>query len=144
MEMLSRQEILTRNELMTLIQSKYSPSVSLYMPTSWIGADMQQNQIRFKNLLRTAAERLSEYGVRPAEIEDMLAPAQTLHRLLGYSPDLADAFAETFAFPVMKKAPRASMAETAFDPRRVGRPDAHGPEQGFVEGARLPMRGFHS
>ena len=80
MEMLSRQEILTRNELMTLIQSKYSPSVSLYMPTSWIGADMQQNQIRFKNLLRTAAERLSEYGVRPAEIEDMLAPAQTLQK----------------------------------------------------------------
>jgi hypothetical protein len=65
-------------------------------------------------------------------------------KLLGYSPDLADAFAETFAFPVMKKAPSASMAETFFDPRRVGRPDVHGPEQGFVEGVRLPLRGFNS
>ncbi|MDA8120976.1 MAG: hypothetical protein M0Z38_00225, partial [Deltaproteobacteria bacterium] len=66
-------------------------------------------------------------------------------KLLGYSPDLADAFAQTFAFPVQKKeAARSQFAETAFDPRRVGRPDVHGPAAGFVEGVRLPMRGFHS
>ena len=64
-------------------------------------------------------------------------------KMLGYSPDLADAFAETFAFPVQKKAAaRSRFAEMAFDPRRVGRPDVHGPEQGFVEGVRLPRRGF--
>ena len=63
-------------------------------------------------------------------------------KMLGYSPDLADAFAETFAFPVQKKAAvRNRFAEMAFDPRRVGRPDVHGPEQGFVEGVRLPTFG---
>ena len=59
-------------------------------------------------------------------------------KLLGYAPDLADAFAETFAFPVQKKAAaRSQFAEMAFDPRTAGKPT------GVVETlGPLPMRGF--
>ena len=45
-----------------------------------LGAEMQQNQIRFKNLLRSAGERLIESGMRPQDVEDMLAPAYALQK----------------------------------------------------------------
>jgi hypothetical protein len=50
------------------------------MPTPWVGAETQQNQIRFKNLLRLAAEKLSAKGIRMPEAEEMLSPAQELLR----------------------------------------------------------------
>ena len=79
-EALHRQEILTRSELMNLAQKRGGLCVSAYMPTSWIGADMQQNQIRFKNLLRVASERLVDNGLRGQDIEGMLAPAVGLQK----------------------------------------------------------------
>ncbi len=79
-EALPRQEILTRNEFMALAEKRGGPCVSAYMPTSWIGADMQQNQIRFKNLLRIASDKLAESGKRGQEIDDMLAPGFLLQK----------------------------------------------------------------
>jgi len=80
METLLREEILTKTVLQDLIQRQAGPCVSMYMPTQWIGADTQQNQIRFKNLIREAGEKLAAEGMRPADAEALLAPAQELLR----------------------------------------------------------------
>ncbi len=48
------------------------------MPTFRTGAESQQNQIRFRNLLRKAEEKLLAGGLRPQEIKAMLEPAQAL------------------------------------------------------------------
>ena len=79
-EALPRQEILNRNELTVLAKRRNGPCISVYMPTSWVGADMQQNQIRFKNLMRQAADRLTGFGIRGQDIEEMLAPALGLQK----------------------------------------------------------------
>jgi len=79
-ETLPRQEILTRDELAELAQMQGGPCISIYMPTSWIGADMQQNQIRFKNLLKVSSEKLSDYGIRGQDIEEMLTPGVGLQK----------------------------------------------------------------
>jgi hypothetical protein len=67
---------LTREDIKTLIETQEEWCVSLFMPTVRAGAEVQQNPIRFKNLLRTAEERLSELGVRVPDIESLLKPAQ--------------------------------------------------------------------
>ena len=48
------------------------------MPTFRTGAESQQNQIRFKNLLRRAEEKLLAQGMRPQEIKTLMEPAQAL------------------------------------------------------------------
>jgi hypothetical protein len=52
--------------------------VSLYMPTHRSGASMQQDPIRFKNLLKQAEERLIESGLRRTEAQENLRGAQRL------------------------------------------------------------------
>jgi hypothetical protein len=66
-----------RKELQTLIQTAGGPCVSLFMPTVKAG-DTQQNSIRYKNLLRSAAERLEERGLRSPEADALLEPAKGL------------------------------------------------------------------
>jgi len=80
MEALTREEILTKKDLLELIQREKDTCVSMYMPTHSVGADTQQNQIRFKNQLRVAAEKLAEAGTRPPDAEALLARAQELLR----------------------------------------------------------------
>ncbi|MFA7463624.1 MAG: hypothetical protein WCY54_01135 [Syntrophales bacterium] len=79
-DLIPRQEIMTRKEFTLLMGTRNGPCASIYMPTPWVGAETQQNQIRFKNLLRIAAEKLSSKGVRTPEAEEMLSPAQELLR----------------------------------------------------------------
>ncbi len=72
-------DILSGNELKSLMHQQLGICVSLYMPTIRKGPEIQQNQIRYKNLLRSAEERLLASGdLRPSEIKEMLAPAQEL------------------------------------------------------------------
>jgi hypothetical protein len=52
--------------------------ISIFMPTFRTGAESQQNQIRFRNLLRMAEEKLLAGGLRPQEIKTLLEPAQAL------------------------------------------------------------------
>lgn len=66
-----------QKELQQLVQTSGGPCVSLFMPTVKAG-DTQQNSIRFKNLLRTAAERLEERGLRSPEAAQLLEPAKGL------------------------------------------------------------------
>jgi hypothetical protein len=69
---------LSREDIRTLIETQGEWCVSLYMPTVRAGAEVQQNPIRFKNLLRQAGERLSELGVRVPDVEELLRPAQSI------------------------------------------------------------------
>ena len=52
--------------------------VSIFMPTFRTGVESQQNQIRFKNLLRSAEEKLLAAGMRSQELKELLEPAQAL------------------------------------------------------------------
>ena len=56
--------MLLRTELRTLAEKRGATSVSLYMPTVTAGSEIQQNPIRFKNLLDEANEgfNVQKYG----------------------------------------------------------------------------------
>ncbi|HVR99204.1 MAG TPA: hypothetical protein VMW27_21470 [Thermoanaerobaculia bacterium] len=69
--------VLPRKEIETLLRTSGGPCVSIFQPTVRVG-DTQQNSIRFKNLLRTAAERLSDRGLRNPEADQLLDPARRL------------------------------------------------------------------
>ncbi len=72
-------DILSGNELKSLMLEQLGICVSIYMPAIRKGTEIQQNQIRYKNLLRDAEDRLLSIGeLRPSEIKEMLAPAQEL------------------------------------------------------------------
>lgn len=69
---------LTRQDLDTLINVQGEWCVSMFMPTARTGTEVQQNTIRFRNLLRQAEERLAQLNVRVPDINTLLAPAQGL------------------------------------------------------------------
>lgn len=69
---------LSQDELKTLLEKRQGLCVSLFMPTFRTGTETQQNQIRLRNLLRAAEERLLGAGLRPGEIKSLLEPAQAL------------------------------------------------------------------
>lgn len=69
---------LTQNDLKALMDAHGEWCVSLFIPTVRAGAEVQQNQIRFKNLLRRAADELAALELRTPDIEALLAPAEAL------------------------------------------------------------------
>jgi hypothetical protein len=66
------------NDVKALIQNGGGAHVSIFMPTHHKGGLDQQDPIRFRNLLRTAEEKLVAKGVRPTEARSMLKPAEAL------------------------------------------------------------------
>ena len=70
--------ILTGDDLKSLIERQEGLCVSLFMPTHRKGTETQQNQIRYRNLLRKAEEKLIDSDLRPQEIKEFLKPAQDL------------------------------------------------------------------
>ena len=71
-------ENLTLDQLKGLAQQTTGPSISIFLPTHRIGQDVQQNPIRFKNLLRDAEKQLLSNGMGPREVSVFLQPAQDL------------------------------------------------------------------
>jgi len=69
---------LSKDELRLLIEKGKAPCLSIYMPTHKAGAEVQQNAIRLKNLLKEAEEGLVAGGRRAAEVEKLLEPVQAL------------------------------------------------------------------
>lgn len=70
--------ILNRDELQSLARQSGGPRVSLYLPTYRAGTEVQQNPIRFKNLLRQAEERLAAQGHDETRVADLLRPAREI------------------------------------------------------------------
>jgi hypothetical protein len=69
---------LTLDELKALVDRGPNVSVSLFMPTHRDSTETRQDRIRFKNLLREAAERLRAIGLRSPEAAAILALAGQL------------------------------------------------------------------
>jgi hypothetical protein len=67
--------LLSLEELKTLVEQPKGLYVSIYMPI-YIGADVQQNPIRFKNLIREAHSSLEENGLSDKEASQILQPIQ--------------------------------------------------------------------
>lgn len=71
-------DILTTDELRALTKKPEGWCVSIYMPTHRVGAEIQQDPIRLKNLLAEAEERLLLKGLRTPEAKELLEPAEKL------------------------------------------------------------------
>lgn len=69
---------LSQDELKTLMGKQQGLCISIFMPTFRTGVESQQNQIRLRNLLRSAEEKLLAAGLRSQEIKELLEPAQAL------------------------------------------------------------------
>lgn len=67
---------LRKSDLRSLLEHDGLPRLSLYMPTHRAGSDVQQDPIRYRNLLDQAEERLSGYGLRWPEVQEFLEPAR--------------------------------------------------------------------
>ena len=71
-------DLITKEELSTLLASQEGPHVSIFMPTERRGAETQQNPIRLKNLLREAHGLLEDKGMANGGADELLAPARRL------------------------------------------------------------------
>ena len=71
-------KILTLVQLKELAQQTASPSISIFLPTHRAGKGVQQDPIRFKNLLRDAEKQLLSNGIGPREVSELLNPARVL------------------------------------------------------------------
>lgn len=68
----------SHDDLRQLRQEATSPCISLFMPTHRGGAEVQQDPIRLRNLLRQAEEQLEERGVDRGRWEEVLAAGRSL------------------------------------------------------------------
>lgn len=69
---------LSHEELEALAQNRAEPCISIFMPTFQAGADVQQNPIRLKDLLKEAEKGMTARGMRSPDAMDLLAPAYDL------------------------------------------------------------------
>jgi len=100
--------LLTRDDLSNLMEPREGWCVSIYQPTHRAGSEIQQDPIRFKNLLTEAEERLESTGMRSADARRMLEPAGKLlsdsmfwqHQGDSLAVFIADGFLEWYHLPV--------------------------------------------
>ena len=68
------------DDLPGLLEAQEAPCVSIYLPTDRTGAQSQRDQIKLKNLIKDAEERMASGGVRSPDARAMLQPAQDFLR----------------------------------------------------------------
>ncbi len=85
--------IITTDDVKFLIDKRESPCISLFMPTHRKGKEIEQDPIRFKNLLRLAEERIVERGFKTRDAEEILAPAYKLQNNKMYWKHQSDGLA---------------------------------------------------
>ncbi|HTL89430.1 MAG TPA: hypothetical protein VL134_08505, partial [Leptolyngbya sp.] len=66
--------VLTLEQVKSLIEQPKSWSVSIYMPTIVAGAETRQNEIRFKNLIKEAQHQLQDNGLSEDDANEFLRP----------------------------------------------------------------------
>lgn len=71
-------DLLSADQVKRLMSKKDEPCLSMFMPTHKTGAEIKQDQIRFRNLLREADEKLASLGLRNQEVKEFLEPLQGL------------------------------------------------------------------
>lgn len=100
--------LLSVDDLKTLVEQSQSPCVSLYMPTYQVGTEVQQNPIRFKNLIKVAETLLHhDYQLRPPEATALLQAAMDLdeenfwqHQNRGLAIFVAENFFRYYQIPL--------------------------------------------
>jgi len=70
--------LLTKNKIRSLLKEHQSPCISIYMPTHQKGSEVEQDPIRFKNMMKQAENTLQEKGFQEPEINKLLKPANDL------------------------------------------------------------------
>lgn len=101
--------LLSLEELKALVEQTQYPCISLYMPTVRAGTEVQQNAIRFKNLIRQAETLLEEeYELNHADALKLLQPAMDLdqddfwqHQNEGLAIFLSEGFLREYRLPFM-------------------------------------------
>jgi hypothetical protein len=99
--------LLTRQELHNLLNAAEGPCVSIYLPTHRAGREVQQDPIRFKNLLGQAQAALVDAGMRAADARAYLSDGYDLltdkpfweHQQDGLAVFIADGFSQTYSLP---------------------------------------------
>ena len=71
-------DILNADGLKSLMGFHKEPCVSIYLPTHRKGSEVEQDPIRFKNLLREAEKEMEKKGLRSSQIDEILKPAYNL------------------------------------------------------------------
>lgn len=77
-------DTLERENLRELLSNSGGPCVSIFLPTHRAGAELQQDPIRLKNLIREAEEKLKAAGMRAPAAKKLLKPASGLLRNGGF------------------------------------------------------------
>ena len=70
--------MITRDTILSLTEQAGNPSISIYLPTHERGEEVQQDPIRFKNLLKQAEQELKDYEVKQAKIDELLEEPKKL------------------------------------------------------------------
>ena len=100
-------DILSRNDLLSLVNRTGKNCISLYMPTHR-GAGARQDPIRFRNLLDQAHEMLIANGLRVNQADQLMEPAMRLldssdfwrHQSEGIAVFLTDGFFSHYRLPL--------------------------------------------
>jgi hypothetical protein len=71
-------DIVTADDVASLLEHTGDTVASIYLPTHRSGAETRQDPIRLKNLLNEARSELVELGLRGPQADAMLEPARTL------------------------------------------------------------------
>ncbi|MEW5804273.1 MAG: hypothetical protein AB1847_19430 [bacterium] len=71
-------ELLNIDELKRLMEKHEEPCVSIFMPTHRRGKEVEQDPIRFKNLLHRTFKTIVDQGFRSSEAKGLLEPAEGL------------------------------------------------------------------
>jgi hypothetical protein len=71
-------DVVTHEDLREILADREGPAVSLYQPTHRGRPDVEEDVLRFKNLLGEAEDRLSSYGERRSETSRLLQPMRHL------------------------------------------------------------------
>ncbi|MBD3181590.1 hypothetical protein GF312_04805 [Candidatus Poribacteria bacterium] len=71
-------DIISKNQLRSLINEHGEICVSMYLPTSRTWPETQTNTARLKNVISKAEEQIADQGVRRPEVQGFLARAKEL------------------------------------------------------------------
>ncbi|WP_375507278.1 hypothetical protein [uncultured Nostoc sp.] len=71
-------QLISREEIKTLIEQPKGNCISIYMPTHPAGPEVRQNPIRFKNLVREAEARLIDAGLEQQDAIALLEKSQEI------------------------------------------------------------------
>jgi hypothetical protein len=70
--------MITRENIVDLANEEHDACISIYLPTHKKGEQVQQDPIRFKNLLNQAKDQLNDHNVGDQEIEALMDEAKEL------------------------------------------------------------------